>query len=135
MKTMALFATLALIGCATPHIEDTAGQAGDSLAKVAVIDKQARLVKVDGAAVEAPTIGSYYLKPGTRHLEFQLQHAGATAPGKSMGGPTPIDRFVSREVDLKAGHVYQLSVEGTRLQPELVVNEQRADSREVATAN
>ena len=82
MKTMALFATLALIGCATPHIEDTAGQAGDSLAKVAVIDKQARLVKVDGAAVEAPTIGSYYLKPGTRHLEFSY----------SMLAPLPLAR-------------------------------------------
>ena len=125
MKTMALLATLVIAGCSTPHIENTAGQSAAALAKVAVVDHQARLVKVDGAAVEAPTIGSYYLKPGARELEFQLQVGGATAPGKSMGGShTPVDRFVSRKLDLKAGHMYQLTVAGTRLQPELVVNEQ-----------
>lgn len=127
MKVMALLATLAITACSTPHIENTAGQTGDSLAKVAVVNHGARLVKVDGAAVEAPTIGSYFLKPGARELEFQLQHAGATAPGKSLnGGPTPIDRFITKKVDLKAGHEYQLSITGTRLQPELVVNEQPA---------
>ncbi|MES2603651.1 MAG: hypothetical protein V4603_01870 [Pseudomonadota bacterium] len=136
MKTLALLATLAIAGCSTPHIENTVGQASSALAKVAVVDRQARLIKVDGAAVEAPTIGSYYLKPGSRELEFQLQHGNATAPGKSMGGGiTTINRFVTTRVELKAGHEYQLTVEGTRVQPKLVVNERAADAVKVASAD
>jgi uncharacterized protein YcfL len=80
MKKLVLLFTLGLVGCNTPHLAETVGMDSSALAKLAVTNNSARLVKVDGNPVEAPVIGSYYVKPGARELEFQIQHAGATAP-------------------------------------------------------
>jgi hypothetical protein len=125
MKKLAFLMSLALAAtsCASPHLEDTASLRNDELARLVAVDRQSRLIKVDDANVRSPVTGSYYLKPGQRQLQFQLQRPGATAPGKSMGGIIALDKYVTTTVDLKAGHDYLLKIDTSDIEPRVVINE------------
>lgn len=124
MKKFLPLLPLVLAGCAAPHLEGTQNQDAAALARVSSPDREARLVSIEGARVIAPTAGGYFLKPGTRRLEFQLQLAGGGAPGKSMPASfTPQQEFLEACLDLKAGHDYLINVDRSRPQRALVVNE------------
>lgn len=130
MKKIVFLMSLALAGtsCATPHVEDTASMNSSELARLVAVDRKSRLIKVDDASVRSPVIGSYYLKPGQRELQFQLQSPGATAPGKSMGGVIARNEYVTTTIDLKPGHDYLLKIDSSDIEPRVVVNERPTSS-------
>ena len=122
-KALPLLIAALLAGCANVHVEGTAGSSTDSLAKLVSVDRRSRLVAIDGNRVNGPVIGSYYVKPGSRELRFQLQTPNSGL-GKNVGhGVTALDRFVDTRADLKPGSQYFLSVAGETV----VIREQRDD--------
>jgi hypothetical protein len=131
MKKLVFLMSLVMAGvsCASPHLEDTASMRSDELARLVAVDRKSRLIKVDDTSVRSPVIGSYYLKPGQRELQFQLQSPGATAPGKSMGGVIARDKYVTTTIDLKPGHDYLLKIDSSDIEPRVVVNERPTSSR------
>ena len=129
MKTMLLLLTLGITGCAIPHLEGTQAEDATALARLNSTDREARLVRLDDARLRAPSIGSYFVKPGPRKLEFQLQLVSGGPPGKNMtGGITPLNDFIEACVDLKPGYDYLIEVDKTSAQPVLVINERNAQS-------
>jgi hypothetical protein len=124
MKIFPLLSALALTGCANVHVEGTEGSSIQSLARLIAADRSSRLVAIDGTAVNGPVLGSYYLKPGNRTLEFQLQTPNFAGPGKSFGhGVTARDEFVTTQADLRAGGRYVLTVERGSAAPQVLIRE------------
>lgn len=122
-KILPLF-TIVLMGCATPHLEGTDGQDSATLARISSPDREARLVRVEGIRINAPASGGFFLKPGERRLQFQLQLAAGGPPGKTLvAGFTPQQEFLEACLDLKAGYDYLVEVDRSRPERTLVVNE------------
>lgn len=124
MKLRVTLLALVLTGCANVHVEGTNGSSEQSLAKLIAPDRRSRLVAIDGQAVSGPVVGSYYVKPGNRTLEFQLQTPNFAGPGKSFGhGVTARDEFMTTQADLKAGGRYVLTLDTRSGTPQVLIRE------------
>lgn len=133
-KLLPLFA-LVIVGCASPYLEGTDGQDAATLARLSSTDREARLVSMEGTRINPPAHQSYFVRPGTRRLEFQLLLPGGGPPGKNMvGGFTPQQEFIEACLDLKPGHDYLIEVDRSRPQRALVVNE-RNPQRSIAAVD
>jgi hypothetical protein len=120
-KTIALLSAALMAGCANMHVEGTEGSSTSNLATLVSTDRRSRLVAIDGNRVNGPVIGSYYVKPGNRQLQFSLQ-VPSGGLGKGVGhGVSATGQFVETRAELRAGIRYFLHVE----QDKVVIREQR----------
>lgn len=130
LPLLALSLSALLTACAMPHIEGTPPADTSGLAMLNSPDREARLFRLDGTRVDAPAFGSYFVNPGERKLQFQLQLAAGGPPGKNHTMSfTSQSEFLEACLDLKPGYEYSIEVDRSRPERALVINERSAQAQ------